>query len=115
MFLGRLGNFAVQMYTETMDATPKEKIKEGAKLIQPSKFDKSMRKAAPPAIKKKPVAPAKPKPKPAAAAEAAKESTKNEDVEMTEPVKTPPPNIGKKPAAAAKPATAKPAPKVAQD
>lgn len=85
MFLGRLGNFAVQMYTESIDAAQKEKIKEGAKLIQPSKFDKSMRKAAPPAIKKKPVAPAKPKPKPAAA-EAAKEDTKKEDVEMTEPV-----------------------------
>ena len=115
MFLGRLGNFAVQMYTETMDAAPKEKIKAGAQLIQPSKFDKSMRKAAPPAIKKKPVAPAKPKPKPAAAAETAKADTKNEDVEMTEPVSKPPPNIGKKPAPAAKPAPAKPAPKVAQD
>lgn len=33
MFLGRLGNFAVQMYTESMDAAKKDKIKEGAKLI----------------------------------------------------------------------------------
>ena len=110
MFLGRLGNFAVQMYTESMHPPPKDKIKEGAKLIQPSKYDKSMRKAAPPAIKKKPVAAAKPKPKPAPAA-AAKEESKNEDVEMTEPVKKPPPNIGKKPAPAAKPAPAKAAAK----